>query len=82
MSANTIKFGFPTLEVDWKNASAHCKFVFQPKIIPQGLKLSTLGKIDFRPLRKFNGANFYICFAFLSEEPKIIEKIDLAKCPF
>ena len=42
----------------------------------------TLGKTDFKPLRKFNGANFYICFAFLSEEPKIIEKIDLAKCPF
>ena len=46
------------------------------------VKLLTLGKTDFKPLRKFNGANFYICFAFLSEEPKIIEKIDLAKCPF
>ena len=44
--------------------------------------LTTLGKTDFKPLRKFNGANFYICFAILSEEPKIIEKIDLAKCPF
>jgi hypothetical protein len=44
--------------------------------------LFTLGKTDFKPLRKFNGANFYIYFAFLSEEPKIIEKIDLAKCPF
>ena len=42
----------------------------------------TLGETDFKPLRKFNGAKFYICFAFLSEEPKIIEKINLAKCPF
>ena len=44
--------------------------------------LFTLGKTDFKTLRKFNGANFYICFEFLSEEPKTIEKIDLAKCPF
>ena len=53
-------------------------------IVAKGLGnlTGTLGKTDFKPLRKFNGANFYICFAFLSEEPKIIEKIDLAKCPF
>ena len=43
--------------------------------------LITLGKIDFRPLRKFNGANFYILFVFFSEEPIFIEKKDLAKCP-
>ena len=42
----------------------------------------TLGKTDFKPLRKSNGANFYVCFAFLTEEPQMIEKIDLEKCPF
>ena len=44
--------------------------------------LTTLGKIDFKPLKKFNGYNFYIFFTVFDTINFGKKNFDLAKCPF
>ena len=41
----------------------------------------TLGIIDFRPLRKFNGCNFHIFFTVFDAINFGKKIFDLAKCP-
>ena len=44
--------------------------------------INTLGKIDFKPLDKFNGYDFYI-FITVFDAINFGKKIfDVAKCPF
>ena len=45
-------------------------------------QLYTLGMIDFKPLRKFNGCNFHIFFTVFDVINFSKKIFDLAKCPF
>ena len=45
------------------------------------LGLSTLGIIDFRPLKKFNGCNFHIFFTVFDAINFGKKSFDLAKYP-